>query len=170
MVWIREGRESVERCPATGKGRKTYQGFSSANIILQPLYHLHEFLWDSVQGLCNPVLPEGGAVAEAATVQLSRGDVCTKCSAEGTHCPSLPGRGNPAEMLRSSPVPEWPCLCPAPALALLCPVFLLKGCRKIQEDIGRGKTMILLISVCGSHLPNSPWVLISISVSYPRPV
>lgn len=31
-----------------------------------------------------------------------------------------------------------------------------------------GKTMTLLISICGSHLPYGPWFLISISVSYPR--
>lgn len=56
----------MERCPAEGKGWETYQGFSSANITLQPLYHLNKFLWDSVQALYNPVLPECRRVAEAA--------------------------------------------------------------------------------------------------------
>ena len=45
LVQIREGKESLKRCHAQGKGWEGYQGFSSANM----LDHLQSFLGGSVQ-------------------------------------------------------------------------------------------------------------------------
>lgn len=81
-------------------GWEACQGFSSANIMVQPLYHLQEFLWDSVQALYNPVLPAGRTVAERQLVIIP-GGMCLCWMLCRGHTLSKPGLvcGNPGPVV-----------------------------------------------------------------------
>lgn len=160
----------MERCPAEGKG---WDGKPTKDFHLPVSCCSHSVTCMNFLGLCTrsvqscaPRRKEGG---REAVCSYPGGCVCAECSAEGTRCPSLawpwrcgrnsevqPCPGMALPMPSSSTGPGLPSL-PAQKMQLLL-------------HIGRGKTMTLLISVCGSHLPKCPWALISISVSYPRPV
>lgn len=154
----------MERCPAEGKGwdGKPAKDFHLPTSWCSPCITYRNF-FGTLYKHCTILCSQKVGQWQRGSLSLSPGEcVCAECSAEGTPCPSL------AWSVAIQAL-SWPCLCPAPALAVLCPVFLLKRCN-FSFTRGRREDHDIVISVCGSHLSNGPWVLVSISVSYPRPV
>lgn len=126
--------------------------------MLQTLYHLHEFLWDSVQALYNPVLPDVGR-CQRGSLWWSQGNVVVLNALQRAHI--VPAWSGPWQS-------SWGAALPVSSSSAGSLMSSLPAEKMELLLHAEGKTMTLLISICGSHLPYGPWFLISISVSYPR--
>lgn len=150
----------MERCLAEGKG---WDGDPTKDFHLPTSCCSHCITCMNFFGtLYNPVLPEGRSGREAACSYP--GEMCLwlmLCRGR-TWCVAIQLKRCGAALPRHGP---------ACVQLQHCPVMSSLPAEKMQDLCsGGGKTVTLLFGGCGHHLPYGPWVLISISVCYPRAV